>query len=64
MEYMSKSEVEWGKKNGLKRTTLRTASRPCGRIVYRANDGRLFYRDYNFWKGTFEQYCYDTKKED
>lgn len=63
MEYMHKDEIDWGKRNGLKRTSLRTASAPCGRVVYRARDGRLFYRDHNFWQGTFVEYCYDTEQE-
>lgn len=58
MDYMMVSEKEWGKAHGLKKTNMKTATYPCGRTVYRANDGRLYYRDHNAWKGTFEEDCY------
>jgi len=61
MEYMCKSEIEWGRKQGLKKTSLRTND-GLRRVVYRAKDGRLYYRQGNFWHGTFEEYCYDTAK--
>ena len=58
MNYMPNCEIEYGKKHGLKRTDMLTKDCPSGRIVYRAKDGKLYYRDKNHWCGTFEEYCY------
>lgn len=60
MNYMSESERLWAKENGLKKTNLRTMVRCHQRIVYRARDGRLFYRDRNQYVGTFREYCYES----
>lgn len=59
MEYMNASEKEWAKKNGLKRTNLKHYDDISGkyRIVYKAKDGRLYYRDHNVYCGTFPEYC-------
>ena len=64
---MSESEIAWGKAHGLKKTNMRTTDyglrgKYSTRIVYRADDGRLFYRDNNHWVGTFESYCYVPDK--
>ena len=61
---MYESEKVWAKENGLKKTNLRTLVRnyPRTRIVYRANDGRLYYRDGNRYVGTSESYCYSVQK--
>lgn len=56
---MDKSEMAWAKEHGLKRTNLVTyeARYPRRRIVYRAADGKLYYRDRNQYVGTFVEYC-------
>ena len=60
---MTDSEKACGKKNGLKKTDMKvmpscTRGRYCTRWVYRANDGRLYYKYNGVWNGTFEEYCY------
>lgn len=63
---MTDSEKAWGKKNGLKKTDMKTMPRGtrgryCSRWVYQANDGSLYYKDKGVWNGTFEEYCYKVK---
>lgn len=55
---MTNSEKKWAKENGLKKTNLRTMVRGNERVVWRSNDGSLYYRDRNHYCGTFEIYCY------
>lgn len=62
MEYMNQDEIKWGKAQGLKKTNMRTRSYPSDRVVYKATDGKLYYRDANFWHGTYEYDCYDIKE--
>ena len=54
---MTKSEKEWARKNGLKKTNLVTFVRGKARIVYEAKDGKLYYVDRNVYHGTFKEYC-------
>lgn len=54
---VTKAEKQWAKENGLKRTDLITLYKGERRIVYRANDGRLFYVNGCHYCGTFEDYC-------
>lgn len=53
---MTESEKAWAKENGLKKTNMVTDDGDA-RVVYRANDGRLFYRFANHYCGTFPEYC-------
>ena len=60
---MMVSEMEWGKRNGLRKTDMKTMpggtkGRYCSRWVYRAKDGSLYYKDGGAWHGTFESYCF------
>ena len=48
---------EWAKVNKLRRTDLVTMTDRRFRRVYRAKDGRLYYRYANHWCGTAEEYC-------
>lgn len=55
--YMSNSEKQWAKDNGLRKTDLVTYEYGKTRRVYKANDGRLYYRVENHWCGTSAEYC-------
>ena len=58
---MTDSERVWAKENKLRKTNLITAtSYPCGRIVYKAKDGRLLYLDAGVWHGTYLEYCMEV----
>lgn len=58
MDYMTNSEKQWAKDNGLKKTNWRTTIRGNERIVFMATDGKLYYRDKNQYCGTYKVYCY------
>lgn len=58
MNYMTNSEKQWAKDNGLKKTNWRTTIRGNERIVFMATDGKLYYRDKNLYCRTYEAYCY------
>lgn len=42
---------------GYKKTILTTCVNGNFRRVY-VKDGKLYYRDKNFWHGTFIEYCF------
>ena len=54
---MTASEKAWAKENGLKKTNMITWDNGKLRIVYKANNGRLYYISCNQYVGTWPEYC-------
>ena len=58
------SEKKWAQEQGLKKTNLRMMDYHNGRyidkVVYRANDGKLYYIQQKHFAGTFESYCHEA----